>query len=162
MKKLSGLVAFAAILCLSGASLAANLSNAIGSTCDGEGTWHFVNNQTGGAGAGTLTADFGLAGICQVDASAVLKSVQHFYCFTSGEATLTGASTNLPGKLVLSDFDCGGKCVPDEKGEICGDGIDNDCDDKIDEDCGCVPTEEICDGVDNDCDEKIDEDLICK
>jgi len=46
-----------------------------------------------------------------------------------------GASTDLTGRLVLSDFDCGGRCVPDAKGEIYGDKIDNDCDGQIDEDC---------------------------
>ena len=91
MKKLSGLAAFAAILCLSGAALAADLSNAIGSTCDGEGTWHFVNNQTRGAAAGTLTADFGLA-----DKQALLQQVEDGV--VDGPAARLGHAPNALGQ----------------------------------------------------------------
>ncbi|MBH0200280.1 MAG: hypothetical protein HP497_12810 [Nitrospira sp.] len=116
-------------------AMAASISNLSGQSCGAaDGTWHFVNNQTGGAAAGTLTATWASGDTCTTTASAVNKSTQHFYCTASG--ALTGASTNLPGKLVLSDFSCEtSKCTPDPKGEICGDKIDNDCDGKIDEDC---------------------------
>ncbi|MDH4137467.1 MAG: hypothetical protein OEW09_12255 [Anaerolineae bacterium] len=119
----------------SGPAMAASISNLSGQSCGAaEGTWHFVNNQTGGAAAGTLTATWASGDTCTVGPSKVLGSTQHFYCQASG--ALTGASTDLPGKLVLSDFSCEtSKCVPDPKGEICGDKIDNDCDGKIDEDC---------------------------
>ena len=116
-------------------AFAADISNLSGQSCGAaSGTWHFVNNQTGGAAAGQLTATWASGDSCTTNASTVNKTNQHFYCTASG--TLTGASTNLPGKLVLSDFSCEtSKCEPDPKGEICGDKIDNDCDGKIDEDC---------------------------
>ena len=118
---------------------AANLANLNGQAC-GEGfvgTWHFVNNQTGGAPAGTLTASWDSGDTCTTGPSKLLTSVQHFDCTASGK--LLSASTNLPGRLLLSDFSCTKKdeCVPDPKGEICGDGIDNNCDGKVDE--GCEP-----------------------
>ena len=102
-----------------GTSLAAQLDNLSGQSCgDNTGTWHFVNNQTGGAGAGTLSATWSSGNTCNVSPSKVLSSTQHFYC--TGAGTLLGASTNLPGKLVLSDFTCTDIKDPcDPKKEIC-------------------------------------------
>ena len=89
----------------SGAAIAANIGNLSGQSCGGDmGNWHFVNNQTGGAAAGTLTATWSSGDSCTVSASAVNKSTQHFNCIAS--RTLQSAVTNLPGKLVLSDFTC--------------------------------------------------------
>lgn len=107
------ILTLAAVVALGGGTLmAATLGNLSGQSCgDFSGTWHFVNNQTGGAPQGTLDADWSTGEHCHVLASKVLGSTQHFYCTASG--TLTGASTNLPGKLVLSDFSCGDtKCDP--------------------------------------------------
>ncbi len=108
-------------LLLAGASSlvgAAGISNLSGQSCGGDtGTWHFVNNQTGGAGAGTLSATWSSGNTCTVTASKVLGSTQHFYCTASG--TLLGASTNLPGKLVLSDFSCETVKTCDPKTEVC-------------------------------------------
>lgn len=84
---------------------AAPIGNLSGQSCGTfTGTWHFVNNQTGGAAPGTLNAVWSSGNTCSTNASAVNKSTQHFYCTASG--TLLSASTNLPGKLVLSDFSC--------------------------------------------------------
>jgi hypothetical protein len=90
---------------------AANLENLNGQSCgDLLGTWHFVNNQTGGAPLGTLTAIF-TSGTCTDGGSAAGNNVQHFFCVGfSGE--LLSASTDLPGRLVLSDFTCDVKKPP--------------------------------------------------
>ena len=80
------------------------------------GAYHFVNNQTGGAGAGTLSATWSTGDSCTVGATTVNRSNQHFNCTATGY--LTWAATNLPGRLVLSDYSCapqkceGDKCEP--------------------------------------------------
>ena len=99
------------VIATAGAAYAAVLSNGSGQSCgDFEGTWHFVNVQTGGAAAGTLTADF-TSGTFVVGPSAVNANNQHFHVIASG--TLLGASTDLPGRLVLSDFSCEDKKTPE-------------------------------------------------
>jgi hypothetical protein len=110
-----------AVVALGGASLlAATIDNLSGQSCgSGTGTWHFVNNQTGGAAAGQLTATWSSGDTCTVTASKVLGNTQHFDCIASGQ--LLSASTNLPGKLVLSDFSCETKEPP--------------CDPKTDPEC---------------------------
>ena len=92
-------------------AMAADLENLNGQSCgDLTGTWHFVNNQTEGTVlAGTMTASFS-GGSCTVVAAKVNRNTQHFYCTSSGE--LLGAATNLPGRLVLSDFTCEKKDEP--------------------------------------------------
>lgn len=91
-------------------ALAADLnSSQVGSACGGgeAGAWHFVNNQTRGADApGLLTACFDDVGFC-IDAVAyqVSRNNQHFE-IVGPSGPLTEASTNLAGKLVLSDLDC--------------------------------------------------------
>ena len=96
--------AFALAFGLSGSAFAADLANLEGQSCgSASGVWHFINNQTGGAGAGSITAYFS-SGTCTTGPSKVNSHTQHFYCTASG--TLLAASTNLPGKLVLSDFSC--------------------------------------------------------
>lgn len=104
-------MAFAVVAALAtagGAVMAATLSNGAGQTCGGTALWHFVNNQTGGAGAGTLDACFSSGGVVTcttgVQPSAVNQNNQHFHVTATG--TLVSAETNLPGKLVLSDFTC--------------------------------------------------------
>jgi hypothetical protein len=105
MKKWQRISAGFAALCAAGIADAAVLGNLSGQSCGAQsGTWHFVNNQAPGAPTGTLNATWSTGETCSVLASKVLGSTQHFYCTASG--TLTGASTNLPGKLVLSDFSC--------------------------------------------------------
>jgi hypothetical protein len=108
---------------MSSATIAATIENLSGQSCGGfSGTWHFVNNQTGGAGPGTLTATWSSGDTCTVSPSKVLCNTQHFNCVASG--TLLSASTNLPGRLVLSDFTCTTKEPPppppcDPKTQIC-------------------------------------------
>jgi hypothetical protein len=141
-KQITGLFVFSGLaLMLAGSPVpaqAVNIANLNGQAC-GEGfvgAWHFINNQTGGAAPGTLNATWDSGDTCTTGPSKLLNSVQHFDCIASGK--LLSASTNLPGRLVLSDFTCvKEECVPDPKGEICGDGIDNDCDGQVDE--GCEP-----------------------
>jgi hypothetical protein len=53
---------------------------------------------------------------------------------------------------------CPGAPGCNAQGEICGNGLDDDCDGAIDEGCvPCVPTTEICDAKDNNCNGQIDE-----
>jgi len=93
---------------------AATISNLSGQSCgDFTGAWHFVNNQTGGAPAGTLNATWSSGDTCSVSPSKVLANTQHFDCIASG--ALLSASTNLPGRLVLSDFTCETKEPPPPK-----------------------------------------------
>ena len=97
--------ATAALVMVSSPAVAATLSNGSGQSCgDGMGVWHFVNNQTGGAAAGTLNATFSDGSVWNVAPSAVNQNTQHFYVESTG--TLISAETTLPGKLVLSDFTC--------------------------------------------------------
>lgn len=112
------------LLPISNQASAAELSNAFGTTCNGVGTWHFVNNQTDGAKKGTLDAYFS-NGSHSVDSYKVLSKVQHFKVTTYGNATLEDAETNLPGRLVLSDY----KCIPEKKEEP------PKCDPKFDPKC---------------------------
>jgi hypothetical protein len=118
------LLAAAITLGITGVTLAATISNISGQSCGSEtGAWHFINNQTGGAPAGVLTATWSSGDTCTVTASKVLGNTQHFNCIASG--TLLSAVTNLPGRLVLSDFSCESKEPPpppppcDPKKEVC-------------------------------------------
>ena len=87
---------------------AANLENDIGATCNGTGTWHFVNNEVGAVlPPGDLIAVFSCGKKEGVTAFKVNPNGnQQFVVETTGNCTLMNAHTNLPGKLVLSDFTC--------------------------------------------------------
>lgn len=122
MSKKTWLAAIAAAMGLwAGTAGAVPIGNLSGQSCGSfTGTWHFVNNQTGGAGPGSLSATWSSGNTCTASPSKVLGSTQHFYCTASG--TLLGASTNLPGKLVLSDFSCDNVEPPppcDPKTQVC-------------------------------------------
>ena len=104
-KSLLVAAAAVALVGVSTPAVAAELSNAHGQTCDHVGVWHFVNNQTGGAAPGSLSATFSDGTVWAVAPSKVTSSTQHFYVESSG--TLLSASTgSLPGRLVLSDYTC--------------------------------------------------------
>jgi hypothetical protein len=119
LRKLIGLAVLIVALAIPTAALAATLTNGSSQTCGDSATWHFVNNQTGGAAAGTLTATFNTPSgtlVITTGATTVLNNTQHFFVSTPGAATLVTASTNLPGRLQLSDFECdGGKKDPPKK-----------------------------------------------
>jgi hypothetical protein len=109
---------------LVGVADAATIENLSGQSCGAfTGTWHFINNQVpAGSGTGTLNATWSSGNTCTVASSQVNKSTQHFYCTAAG--TLSAASTNLGGRLVLSHFTCGSteppKCEnPDPKTGEC-------------------------------------------
>jgi hypothetical protein len=110
------MLVFTAVVALAGGTLmAADLGNLSGQSCGGSiGTWHFVNNQTGGAADGHLIAEF-TSGQCSVDPVKNTGSTQHFYCVGYGGSLLSASTGSLPGKLVLSDFSCSApppKCDP--------------------------------------------------
>ncbi len=118
MKKSYWVTAVAMAIGVSGAALAASIANLSGQSCGADsGTWHFVNNQTGGAAPGTLIATWSTGETCTVGASKVNATTQHFNCTAGG--TLVSAVTNLPGRLLLSDFTCQQKCEPDPKTGVC-------------------------------------------
>ena len=96
-------------------AFAADLANGNYQSCTGDGSWHFVNNQTRGAAAGVLNVTFSSGSYGPIPASSVKKNNQHFNVSTTGAATLESAYTNLPGRLVLSDFSCDTKEPPCEK-----------------------------------------------
>ena len=117
MKKRYWLAPIALVLG-AGVAYAATISNLSGQPCGAfTGTWHFVNNQTGGAGPGQLTATWSSGDTCTVSPSVVNNNTQHFYCTAAG--TLLSAETNLPGRLVLSDFSCNTKEPPPCEGKNC-------------------------------------------
>lgn len=104
-KKALVAIATTALVAVTSPAIAAELSNGNGQSCgDGVGVWHFVNNQTDGAGAGLLTATFSDGVYSLVAPTKVNRSTQHFHVESTG--TLISATTNLPGRLVLSDFTC--------------------------------------------------------
>jgi hypothetical protein len=110
--KILTVAAFALTLSFSGMALAADIGNLSGQSCGSDtGDWHFISNQTQGAAGGTLYAEWSSGDTCNVSASKVNKKNQHFNCVASGE--LLSATTNLPGKLVLSDFSCEKTCEKD-------------------------------------------------
>ncbi len=124
MRKVLALLIALCGLAIPAAALAATWDNTkngdlvrAGAACeDGdEGAWyHFVNNQTGGAAAGTISTVFVANALTPVPSQfpanpigplAVNQNVQHFYVW--GEGTLQSASTTVPGKLVISGIACG-------------------------------------------------------
>jgi hypothetical protein len=103
------LVAGFVVWLATGAALAANLNpSQRGTPGAGSCVWHFVNNQTGGATSGTLTTSFSGSSciVISTTLSKVNQNVLQFLVITDGACTLTDASTNQPGNLLLSDLTC--------------------------------------------------------
>jgi hypothetical protein len=104
-----------AVVALGGATLmAATINNLSGQSCgDFEGTWHFVNNQTGTTDPNnTLTACFTSG--CQTVSPTKITPNGTYHFYVSAAGTLLSATSTLNGKLVLSDFSCSTppKCDP--------------------------------------------------
>src|SRR5262245_17860909 len=101
------LVAGFVVWLTTGAPLAADLNPGnVGARCNGTGTWHFVNNQTENATGGTLTAIFSCGTITTDITSHVNRGTVQWEITTTGNCTLENATTDLPGRLQLSDFFC--------------------------------------------------------
>ena len=88
---------------------AATLSNGSAQTCNGTGTWHFVNPQANGV-CQPLTVVFSCDGTL-VDKTATVaqcntNTTNYNTIQTSGACTLIGAFNSAPGKVVLSNFIC--------------------------------------------------------
>jgi hypothetical protein len=108
MRKLIAGIGLVVALAIPTVAWAADLHGPhVGTSCPAGfvGDYHFVNNQTQGTQtAGTLTAIFG--GFTHtVTAYKVNQNVQHFLV-EDAEGAVTQASTNLPGRLVISNFTC--------------------------------------------------------
>jgi hypothetical protein len=104
-------------LTLSGAvpAVAAELNpSQVGTSCETAALWHFVNNQTGGAQAGFIQVIFDSGEVVTVAATQVNNSSMQFFVSSSGGAAIESAktytdstlTTQLPGRLVLSDLFC--------------------------------------------------------
>jgi hypothetical protein len=112
MRKFFALGALLLALAIPAVAYAATLDTSkfgdlIGQCSGGTATYHFVNNQLGNPGVpdGTLTYSFSGHPANQTTGPSMNNGpTQHFLVTSSG--TLLSASTNLGGKLVLSDVTC--------------------------------------------------------
>ena len=90
---------------------AAILSNGAAQSCNGGGTWHFVNPQAGGS-CPPLTVLFTCEGVQGfVTKTATVKqcntnTTNYNNISTTGNCTLASAYNDAPGKIVLSDYHC--------------------------------------------------------
>jgi len=88
---------------------AAVLSNGSSPTCNGGGTWHFVNPQNGGD-CEPLTVVFSCGGALVTETASIRQcntnTTNYNTISTSGNCSLVTASNSAPGKVVLSDFQC--------------------------------------------------------
>jgi hypothetical protein len=110
MRKLMAVGALVLALAIPAVAFAATLDTSkfgglIGQCGGGTATYHFVNNQLGsGMPDGTLTFSF-TGGLSSSTGPSMNNGPTQHFLVTSG-GTLSSASTNLPGKLVLSDVSC--------------------------------------------------------
>ena len=91
------------------AASAATLSNGSGQSCNGTGTWHFVNPQNGGD-CEPLTVTFSCGGQLVQETATIRQcntnTTNYNNIQTSGDCTLAAAENTAPGKVVLSNFSC--------------------------------------------------------
>jgi hypothetical protein len=90
-------------------ALAADLTNGFGDTCNGTGTWHFVNPHADGD-CEPLTVTFSCGGTIVTKTASIFKcntnTTNYNTIQTSGDCTLISASNTAPGKVVLSSLFC--------------------------------------------------------
>jgi hypothetical protein len=91
------------------AAEAATLSNGSAQTCNGTGSWHFVNPQANGD-CDPLTVVFSCGGTIVDKTATVFKcntnTTNYNDVTTSGNCSLMSAFNDSPGKVVLSDNEC--------------------------------------------------------
>ncbi len=84
-------------------------SSGAGDTCNGRGTWHFVNPQADGD-CDPLTVVFSCGGTVVDKTASIFKcntnTTNYNTVQTSGSCTLVTAFNDAPGKIVLSDLVC--------------------------------------------------------
>jgi len=116
MRKYFLIVGALVALALPAVGLAADWNNtknldlvAKGAACGVDGAvYHFVNSQLGtGYADGTIAYVFTGGSTSSTGPSMNNGPTQHFYVTSAG--TLFSASTNLPGKLVISGVECAKK-----------------------------------------------------
>jgi len=98
-----------ALSALAPPALAATLSNGSLQTCNGTGTWHFVNPQSDGD-CEPLTVTFSCGGTLVMKTASIFKcntnTTNYNTIQTSGDCALVSASNTSPGKVVLSSLFC--------------------------------------------------------
>jgi hypothetical protein len=80
-------------------------SSGVGDSCNGTGTWHFVNPQNGGD-CEPLHVVFSCGNVTQNSFMCLNHNTNYSNITTSGNCTLGSASNSAPGKIVLSDLFC--------------------------------------------------------
>jgi len=112
MRKVLMLVALVAALAIPAAAVSATLHGPHQGvyTCSAGGTWHFVQNQTGGSQVdNTLTAVFSITGNVVAVQDKVTPGGTYHWTISGAGTLVTAATTVVAGKLVLSDFSCNPK-----------------------------------------------------
>jgi len=86
---------------------AATLRNAAAQTCNGTGSFHFVNVQTGGD-CENLSVQFSCGSFTAVPKTngCLTNTTNYANITTTGSCTLISASNTAPGYVQLSDFSC--------------------------------------------------------
>jgi hypothetical protein len=78
----------------------------VGTSCEHGGTFHFVENGTGGVES-TLTVTFSNGDVFTGTPDKSNNGTNHWWVSSGAGATVTSASTDITAnKLVISDFEC--------------------------------------------------------